>query len=217
MGEDPDFPMRMAELSATSGVPVPTVKLYLREGLLPPGERTSPNQARYGPAHVRRLLLVRALREVANLPVAAIKVILGALDDPAGTLHDALGAAQEAITPAPGPAPGPAAARAAATVDRLSAEQGWSGCASPARSAVEGALAAIYALGADNGGSDALLSAYAGAAQQVARADLAGVAAEPDADQVLTTAVVWTVLGDAVLAGLRRMAQQEASARVFGG
>ena len=37
--------MRMAELSRRTGVPVPTIKYYLREGLLPPGERTSPNQA----------------------------------------------------------------------------------------------------------------------------------------------------------------------------
>src|ERR1700716_801088 len=45
--------MRMAELSAESGVPVATIKYYLREGLLPPGERTSRNQARYDDVHVR--------------------------------------------------------------------------------------------------------------------------------------------------------------------
>jgi DNA-binding transcriptional MerR regulator len=39
--------MRIAELSRRSGVSVPTIKYYLREGLLPPGERTSPNQALY--------------------------------------------------------------------------------------------------------------------------------------------------------------------------
>lgn len=39
--------MRMAELSSSSGVPIPTIHFYLREGLLPPGERTSPNQAHY--------------------------------------------------------------------------------------------------------------------------------------------------------------------------
>ena len=37
--------MRIAELSQTTGVPVPTIKYYLREGLLPAGELTSPNQA----------------------------------------------------------------------------------------------------------------------------------------------------------------------------
>ena len=47
--------MRIAELSRRSGVSVPTIKYYLREGLLAAGERTGPNQARYDEAHLRRL------------------------------------------------------------------------------------------------------------------------------------------------------------------
>ena len=53
--------MRIAELSRDSGVPVPTIKYYVREGLLPPGELTSPNQAQYDASHLRRLRLIRAL------------------------------------------------------------------------------------------------------------------------------------------------------------
>ncbi|MET1074743.1 MAG: MerR family transcriptional regulator, partial [Umezawaea sp.] len=52
--------MRMAELSAESGVPVATIKYYLREGLVPAGELTSPNQAQYQARHLQRLKLVRA-------------------------------------------------------------------------------------------------------------------------------------------------------------
>jgi DNA-binding transcriptional MerR regulator len=37
--------MRIGELSKVTGVPVPTIKYYLREGLLPAGELSSPNQA----------------------------------------------------------------------------------------------------------------------------------------------------------------------------
>lgn len=44
----------MRELAECSGVPVATIKFYLRTGLLAPGERTSPNQARYTGEHVRR-------------------------------------------------------------------------------------------------------------------------------------------------------------------
>jgi len=44
----------MAELSKTSGVPVATIKFYLRERLLPAGERTGPNQSIYGEQHLRR-------------------------------------------------------------------------------------------------------------------------------------------------------------------
>ena len=52
--------MRMAELSHQTTVPVPTIKYYQREGLLPAGERTSPNQVRYDERHARRQ---RRLRE----------------------------------------------------------------------------------------------------------------------------------------------------------
>ena len=53
--------MKMSQLCETSGVSVPSIKFYLREGLLPAGERTSATQAEYGPEHVERLRLIRAL------------------------------------------------------------------------------------------------------------------------------------------------------------
>lgn len=72
--------MRMAELSRSSGVPTATVKYYLREGLLPPGEATAPNQAFYGQEHLDRLALIRALREAAGLPIATIARVFAAMD-----------------------------------------------------------------------------------------------------------------------------------------
>ncbi len=53
--------MRISELAARTGVPLATVKYYLREGLLMPGHATSATQAQYDDSHVRRLGLVRAL------------------------------------------------------------------------------------------------------------------------------------------------------------
>ena len=47
--------MRISDLSRASGVTIPTIKFYLREGLLPSGDRTARNQATYEAAHVRRL------------------------------------------------------------------------------------------------------------------------------------------------------------------
>jgi DNA-binding transcriptional MerR regulator len=60
----------MSELSAATGAPIATIKYYLREGLLAPGERTSPNQARYDGSHVRRIRLIRALLGPGGLDVA---------------------------------------------------------------------------------------------------------------------------------------------------
>ncbi|MVA76549.1 MerR family transcriptional regulator [Auraticoccus sp. F435] len=74
--------MRIGELSRASGVPVPTIKYYLREGLLHPGELTSATQARYGEDHLERLGLIRALAEGAGLPLARVRTVLEAVDRP---------------------------------------------------------------------------------------------------------------------------------------
>lgn len=73
--------MRMAELSRRSEIPVATIKYYVREGLLPPGETTAPNQADYGPEHLERLGLIRALREAGGLSVSTIGRVFAAMDD----------------------------------------------------------------------------------------------------------------------------------------
>src|SRR5438876_519216 len=90
--------MLMAELSRSSGVPVATIKYYLREGLLPPGTATSATRAEYGEAHLRRLRLIRALVEIGEIPVAAIGHILAVVDDEAASLHVMLGAVDRKST-----------------------------------------------------------------------------------------------------------------------
>src|SRR5262245_12258776 len=72
--------MRLAELSRRSGVPVSTIKFYIREGVLPSGEPQARNQASYGPRHIERLALIRALREVVGLPLEVVARVAGELD-----------------------------------------------------------------------------------------------------------------------------------------
>ena len=72
--------MKISQLAERSGVPLSSIKFYLREGLLPAGLRSAPNQARYGPGHLERLALIRALREVAGLPLEAVRSVLRELD-----------------------------------------------------------------------------------------------------------------------------------------
>lgn len=91
--------MRIGELSRRTGVPVPTIKYYVREGLLPPGELSSPNQASYDDGHERRLRLIRALLEVGGLSVAAIGDVLVAIDDKEQPVHKLLGAAAQRLVP----------------------------------------------------------------------------------------------------------------------
>ncbi len=79
--------MRISELSRRSGVPISSIKFYIREGLLAPGERRGPNQADYGEAHIERLDLIRALREVGGLSVDLTRHVLDAIDLPRWQEH----------------------------------------------------------------------------------------------------------------------------------
>ena len=89
--------MRIAALSAATGVNVATLKYYLREGLLHAGESTAVNQAQYDDTHVRRVKLVRALVDLGRLSIAEVREVLAAVDDESQSLHEAFGAAQDAM------------------------------------------------------------------------------------------------------------------------
>jgi DNA-binding transcriptional MerR regulator len=68
--------LRMGELAAASGVPAPTIKHYLREGLLPEPVKTSRNMAYYPPDFVDRIRLIKRLQEERFMPLKAIKAVL---------------------------------------------------------------------------------------------------------------------------------------------
>ena len=68
--------LRMKELAEASGVPAPTIKHYLREGLLPEPVRTSRNMAYYPPEFVERIRLIKQLQEERYMPLKAIRSVL---------------------------------------------------------------------------------------------------------------------------------------------
>ena len=229
----------MAELSRRSGVPVATIKFYLRAGLLPPGTPTAATRASYGEEHLRRLRLIRALLEVGGLPVAAIREILAAVDDRSVGVHRMLGAVQYALGPhlAP-PADGnPYWQGACREVDGLIAELGWQvEPEAPARTLLAGTLAALRRTGSAPSGAG--LHAYAEALGRLAASEVASLetaaadaAGQPTADPagpaglggsparriaLTESAVVGIVLYERVIIALRRLAQEDASARRFG-
>ncbi|MFC6065748.1 hypothetical protein [Streptomyces ochraceiscleroticus] len=61
-----------------------------------------------------------------------------------------------------------------------------------------------------------MLDVYADACERIATADLAYVGGAPDMERLVEGVVVGTVIGDAVLSAMRRMAHADASARVYG-
>jgi DNA-binding transcriptional MerR regulator len=74
----------MSELSRRADASIPTIKYYLRQGLLPSGVPTARNQADYGDEHVDRLLLIRTLTGLGRLSIATVRTVLEALDKEQG-------------------------------------------------------------------------------------------------------------------------------------
>jgi DNA-binding transcriptional MerR regulator len=207
--------VRIGELSRRTGVPVPTIKYYVREGLLPPGELSSPNQAHYDETHERRLRLIRALLDVGGLKVAAIAEVLAAVDDPGRPLHKVLGAAADRLGSAGVDDDDAEAAVANATVGELIARRGWRTHEStPAAADLSRALAAMGRVG--HRAFTEVLDDYADAAELVARADLGYVSRRVEVEDLVESVVIGTVLGEAVFNAMRRLAHVDASARVYG-
>jgi DNA-binding transcriptional MerR regulator len=68
--------MKISELADAAGVPVATVRHYLREGLLPEGRKTSRNMAYYPAATVDRIRLIKLLQEERFMPLKVIRELL---------------------------------------------------------------------------------------------------------------------------------------------
>lgn len=209
--------MKISELSSRSGVPVATVKFYLREGLLAAGEKSSQNQASYDASHLSRLRLIRAFIEVGGLSVASARAVLAAIDDDSLPFGVAVGIAAAALPSGPAPvvpADDAEQGRGQRDLEALVAKRGWTvDPGNPGWALAARVIDDYAALGRE----DLLttLPVYADAAELVAAADLQTVADAPGRAEMTETVVVGTVLGDSLLAGLRRMAHENVSRTVF--
>lgn len=203
--------MRIGELARATGVAVPTIKFYLREGLLPPGVATAANQADYGEAHVARLRLVRALIDVGGLSVAAARGVTDALDDPPPTPHDLLGVAHHAIIPTRGPDRSGERWRAnRIRAAELVAARGWR--VDPAAAALDQLADALTAL-AEVQATELIdgFDVYADTAQRLAAYEVGRVVARRDPARMLELVVTGTVLGEALFGALRLLAHEHES------
>ena len=68
--------LSVAELSARTGVPVPTIHHYRRAGLLPEPALRAARRFVYDERHVEALRLIRLLRERRRLPLESIRDVL---------------------------------------------------------------------------------------------------------------------------------------------
>lgn len=202
--------MRIAELSRRSGVTPATIKYYLREGLLPPGVHTHPNQVDYAAHHVTRLRLIRALMDVGGLSVSATSNLLAVLDTADIDAWESVGKAQYAVSSSRASSAVTADAVAEQTVDALLHKRDWRIRAdSPARRHLIDVCAALQALGHDD--IITALDDYATAIEKVVEIDLSLIEAQRDLGGVIEKVIVGTVLGDAAISALRQLAQEHLS------
>lgn len=203
--------MWISELSGRSGVPIPTIKYYLRERLLDHGESVSATRSHYDERHVARLRLIRALVDVAGMSLERVREVLHHIDDESADLHSALGSAHELLSAEPDSDPSEASMDACS---QMIADQGWQvSRQSRHRRALAAALDAMSDAG--NPISPQTLRNYARAVDDIAAAELAGIPTG-DRDVSATYMVTGTVLAEPVLLTLRRLAHENLSSRRFG-
>ncbi|MET8755087.1 MerR family transcriptional regulator [Streptomyces sp. NPDC004667] len=206
--------MKISELSRRTGVPVASIKYFLRQGLLPAGRATAATLAEYGEEHAQRLRLIKALTTLGGLSIAATRDVLGAVDQ-AHTSEGALGAVSYAL-PVPvaaqsaeaDEAEAEAAATAEAEVSELLAALDWR--APDTSPHVEGLAVALKELRRlDAQYAPGELAAYARLAESVARLDLERAAGLDDTVALAERAVIVFAICAPVFELLRRLAQED--------
>ncbi|MFI5845710.1 MerR family transcriptional regulator [Catenuloplanes sp. NPDC051500] len=205
--------MRISELSRRTGTPVGTIKFYLRERLLPPGQPTNRNQASYGERHVNRLRLIRTLTVMAGLDLSSVRLLLNSIEDGRLPLPDLYRVMEAAVAADDQETDGPEADAARTDVDALVHRMGWSleADALPRKHLVE-VLAALKRLGSTC--EIDFFMPYAEAADGLAQGELDFVPAAPTSGE-RAAAVVRGLMFEVALTAMGRMARDHHAALRF--
>jgi DNA-binding transcriptional MerR regulator len=191
-------------------VPIPTIKFYLREGVLAPGAALNAREAAYDDSHLRRLRLIRGLVQVTGASIEQVRQLLAIIGTPDLSSIELVGRASAALSSRQaGPASGEEQDTRAVEdlLERLQVEY-------VAGSANLRMLAAALELAEQVGlpSTDEHLSAYVRAAREAARADFARIPWS-NPQEAAEYAVLGTVLYEPILTALRRLAHSELAAQ----
>ena len=207
--------MRISELSEQTGVPVPTIKYYLREGLLPEGDKRTPRLTEYDDRHVRRLVLLRILRDVGDVPVDGLKRMVAATESSGTSVHELFAVAADALAPTPPAGPGIAATREVA--DAIIAQAGWHHVRTNSvdRDNLAATLQLVTAFETHPRGPREI-APYIAVADQIARHEIDNLDGAKDRIGLLEEMIVGQVVFATVLTTLRRLAEEHYSYERFG-
>ncbi len=206
---------RISELAQISGVPVATIKYYLREGLLPTAHRITPRLSEYDDRHVRRLALLRILREAGRVPVEGLRRLVEAASRPS-TIHELFSAATEAMIPK-APTGGDLRPFTREIADQVIADAGWSHVRAEAvdRENLAAVLEQIATYDTHPRDLEEL-APFVSVADQIARYEIGHLDDSKDRTGLLEEMVVGQAVFGEMLAILRRLAEEHHSFERFG-
>jgi DNA-binding transcriptional MerR regulator len=196
------------ELSSTTGVSVASIKFYLREGLLPPGDPSRPGRAYYDATHARRLLVIRALRDVGELSIDVIRRALAAVDAAGADAVDAIAPAIDALATPPETPPVDAELRRARKDVTVLFERAKLEVRADAgsRETIARTIASLRRLGVELEVDD--LRQYLSALVPLTREEIENERTQKtllsDKEHSLELAILGTVLFEPIIIGLRR-------------
>lgn len=200
--------MKISELAASSGESIPTLKFYIRKGLVPPGRAIGTNRAEYGEQHLSRLELIRILKDELGMSLDRIGEVISAESEGGqALLRSGLDAARESRHGKKMPATDPNFARAKSKMLALKERLGWVSVENDSMfsDAAEALATILRVLPADD--PEQYLEDYARLMKQVADSEI-----PDDFDPVgkpweaFKYAILGTYLYEPLILSLRRMA-----------
>ncbi|MEA5453369.1 MerR family transcriptional regulator [Sinomonas sp. JGH33] len=200
--------MQLRELSSLTGVPIASIKFYLREGLLPPGRRLTATRSDYDEAHARRIATIQTLRGVNDLSIAQIRAIVALIDTGASRV-EIMKSLQREVQSLGEPVPGRTQAGNAVVALR-----GWPDVPTAARGALDAHLEQMARLGVSV--PPAALDVYSRAVDLIAHVDVEDAAAAEDLDTLVARVAVGMHMHRELVLKLLALAQTSRSIALYG-
>jgi DNA-binding transcriptional MerR regulator len=205
--------VRLKELCSQSGCSAATVKYYLREGLLHQGAAVNAREADYDDSHIERLRLIRALREVGDLSITSVRDVVVAIETPRNSIHDVLGSAVHALGPLTITTDHELTTERQEVLEYLDEIDWLVADDAPAIDLLASVVARIREFWGDI--DIHVLDRYRIAIDELAARDLDVIGDIDDIESAMRKMVVGTVLWDAAMIALRRLAAENHSRRRY--
>jgi len=208
--------VKISELAQATGQSIPTLKFYIREGLIPAGVRTGRTQATYDETHLRRVQLIDLLKDELNMSLERIGEVLASAEEGGDALlRSGLDAAQKARHSRSDERENRHLGQAWQALGLLKDELGWQITPeiSAARDTAEALSTILRALPDDD--PQEFLVPYARAMKAIADEEIPeGFDPQADPWESFRYAVLGTYLYEPLILALRRLAHGERAAEV---